>query len=884
MSLDNSFKPDSSFFESEKFGRLSAKREQKASRLLDPPVTAPSLIDMAQSSALREAGDVSDAIQDVGNYLGLADKVQLDEGYSNRVVSDEAAGVTAVQRAIQTQKENQVMRDIANSNWSNLLSSIPDVALGAAADSTGILLGGLAGIGATAAAGAGIGALAGPVGATVGGLAGTGVGLASKANDAYQGVSKLLERYQKIKKGAGKAGKRLSQTSVMIAADTERQIQAYREENDGQHPSKERLATMGVGSAILMAGQFSIGKSFLPKSKEELTRLEKLVRAAKPDKGSARKIVDNLAKGAAKVAATGGAEASQEYLQQWQQMLSKNVNPKEGQSLWDAVKVELQNPENQLEAKVAAAIGFGAGGATKGVTIAPKLGVDVAVDTAVGTAKGVGKVVSGTVHGLLNKSNKNKLSQSDRRDLHNQQQNQETIAKDKTDSLAKQATILEEAETVEDLKADPELRSIIENYQTTENTRIAEATNTEGATVPTARFSNEALQDKTAFAEFKAVLNLGNKEAQKEIDKKLKNSHLSHFKNVTGKPADSFTQAPTELETKEIVDKVTPLGEETIQAASELETKLAIDTVESVTKDPTIVPVEALALAKELSVHDLERVSAIVSTTNPEAAKKLKKLAESKVRALSRFTPSKDKLIDDSNVDRDLVAVAKEGIQDETIVPYLSEAISSTMGKKINSLGVVKTLQGVLDHYENTKSFKEQGKGTIHPATLTKWKKRLAVMERTVKEPKKAEDAKKDETPKETDTAAEETSPTEVEPEEKTATVEESPKLSAKAEEKLKEISEIIDETIKEKGDLTGLVGIVGRVAKGLKGAGLTKNKDLDNFVKQYPAFKKDPIIYNTLKLEMYNPNEEVEADLATKNLTEAEANAAYDKLNPGCK
>ncbi len=943
MGLEQFYTPDSSFFEAEKFGNLSAKQEQKAGRLLGALTPSPtpsvgsSLIDMMQSSGLRELGDVADAGVDVAGYFGLGDGAKLNEGYSNKEISDAAAGVDPRTRDLQTGYENQVLTDVAQGNWTNLPKSIYDAAPGLAADSAGTAASGIAGVGATAGIGALAGLAFGPGGAAVGGLAGAGVGLASKADNVYDSISSMMKRYDKVKTGLKTAGKHVAQTGVMVAADTERQIQEYRQENNGAYPPPENLTAMAVGSSIVMSAQLGIGKSFF-KSKDELSKLDAMLAASKPTKSSTRKIIGSLGEGLAKVSVTGGEEAAQEYVQQWQQILSKNVDVDSGQSVWDSVKAELSNPDNQLDTKVAAALGFGAGGATRAAAVSPGVVGRVARDTVIGTTKSTYGVAKDAISGTLNHLGGKTLSEEEKRDLSNQYANETVLIKQKSTDLKRQRDIINNATSLESLKADSEVAKQVSRYQRTErpdvvkdeketdeefNLRVESINAKRDVEQASSLFSDEALKDKTTFKKFKQILINNNKKFQKGIQDDLEASSLSHFESKSGSPNLRNVEPPTQEQTDALVASVTPHGEATIQAARELETNLAIDTVTQIAKDATIVSKEALRQAKELSVYDLERVAAIVSKTNPATASKLQRMAASKGRALDRFNPDKNKIIDDANIDKDLMYVAENGIDDEAKIPSISKQLSSTMHKKLKSPKAVKVMQEAIKHYENSQAFKKQGKGVIHPSTINKWKKRLAIMEKTVKDsPESTPEAKVSENVKDTTTEVKET-PTgvaalsdeelskerdsgkteyayddivnEIDKRKKAKLKEENEKVtnpeaegaessSNVVEARLQQLTNIVEAASNNKDmDLSPVLKKIPSIAKVLKGAGYKTNKDFENLITQYPTLKKNAEVYNLLKLEMYNPEEEAD-NIATKELTSAQYDAAYDELFPGCR
>ena len=871
--------------ESQKIGSLAASGEDKLARLKgrlevvndlpeDTGITD-NLWNIFKSSVVREGGVQADIGREIQNLFGGNADTTSESGFSSPLEADKYVGLDPSVRQEGQRLQTNVMEDIARGDWWNLPGSIAEAAPFTAADSGGSFVAGLAGVLGTAAAGAAGGNL-------------LGAPLAATANIALRGkrlgdsISDTLKEYQKVKQGLdilGDVGKTASQASVMVAGDVERQVQDYRAET-GENPSGARLSGMVLGSFITNTAQVGVFKNLmLPKGKESLKEIQSLVRTMRPDKSAVVSIASRIRDGVTKIGVAGGAEAAQEYVQTWQQILSKNVNPETGQSLADAVLEELQNPENQLEAATGAALGLGAGGLTKSVTTAPAMGVGIGTDAAVGAVKGTYNVTKDATGYLLNKSARSKLSEEEKRDLRNQYDNASEIVRLKNKDLNRQLGTIRKATTLDDLKADPEIAKVIAKAQ------------------ESPQFSDEALQDRVAFREFKDIMILNNRKAQEALSDSLESSSLSSFRGRGGKPSTAYTRPITAEETETLVTSIAPKGEAAVQAARELESPLAINTINKISaeaKGTVEVSERVLTQAKQLSVHDLDRVAAIVSDSHPEIAKKLNKLANTKAKALERFTPSKSKIIDDSNFDEILAKVADEGIGSDIQMRAVSEALSSTMGKNITSPAVVEKLQNVITSYENTDAFKKQGRGVIHPETLNKWKKRLVFKKESLKKNTNADVVNEKVVPSTPETITEPPSTiTEVSPEVTSEGDTGTPKrrTSKNLGASIKKFAVIAEKSAnaKEGEDVLPMEEVLSHVPKlvrKLQEEGYTTDKDFKDLVEEYPELEKIPQVSDAIKSGMYDQDTVVRdaGDDIVTPLSQAKLKEVYEDLYPGCK
>lgn len=865
------YRPDSSLFTARKLGVLAAKQEEKLRRLAPqetqyiPEEESSShigdLVDIAQSSGIREVGLVADFSKNAANYsLGSDLDSSEASGYSNLQTADDFAGMREGVREKLQEDTQKVYDNVALRDYGKALMESLNVATRVGADSAGSILGGLAGT------------------ALTGGLG--GLNTVKRAYDAFDSISDKYKKTKKTLEVAGKVGKVAAGASVMSAVQTQRLVHQYQKENNGEMPSNQRLLGMGVGSLITETADLAIFKGlFLPKGKAKLDQAKSFVAAMKPDKKTIAAIASKLRQGSLKIGKVAGAEGVQEYFQTWHEILSTKVDPESGQSLWDAVQKEIGKKENKDEAITGGFLGAAGGGATKAAITTPGTAVGVAKDATVGAVKTAYKTVNSATQYVFNKSARKKLSEQEKVDLNREFAAQSEVVKQDNTRLKENSGIVSKASTVEDLLSNKDIAPVLKRVQATQG------------------FSDEDLQNPKIFNAIKEGLTIAYSEDQKTLNKVLKDSNLSHFKrrsgsvsknpaptpkaeevstaidNVKAKITKAFTTTDKEGNTKVDVAGISKVSSKVSKTIEELESPLALNTIKRATIDGDTVSGRVMRQASKLSVHDLERTAAIVQHTNPNAAKALLKLAKKKQSAIRRFTPSKSKIIDDSNIPEELTAVAEKGSIKESDIPSISLVISSVMHKKIKGAKAINAIQKTIESYEKTETFKKQGKGAIHTNTLAKWKKRLSSM---AKVPEKESKPSEEVVPEKSTTESNSK-------EEVTATTKDEKVVKPEAKEKTKALTALTESLVSE-GKVEEALAVIPTIVKSLKKSGYTTKEDLDNFLKEFPTLSGNEETANLLKLLMYDENVDEETEVVLEDTTTEEAKAIYTKLFPGCK
>lgn len=857
------FKPDPSLFVQEKAENLAVKQAEKTDRLIGTPTYIPeeesgliqNLVDLAQSSSRNEAALGLDAGKSLSNALyGTDFDDTRDTGYSNRNLADEASGVDPNYRAELNRGQEQVGIDLARGEYLEAAKNTAKVALPTLADSFGTILG----IGAGSVASGGVGAV---------------TGIKRKYDNVKKSVSKVKGLREVVNAG-GHIADAVAKTSLITTTAIERKVHQYREENNGENPSAERVAVFALGSAITNSAQLGIIKKLYIPGNKQLGEVKSLVRTMKPDSSAITSIAQRIAKGAGKVAVAGGAEGVQEYLQTWDEILSVKVNPENGETLFQAVMKEVNNPKNQNEALTGGFLGAGAGGAAKGIGVVPAASIGAAVDATVGTTKTAFNTTKNTAKFVGNRSARNNLSKEEKRDLHSQYKAEEQIVANKTTSFEQQRKTFNKAKDYEDLISDDLNKPLVKGVQAS------------------IKLSDEQASTRAGVKQLKKALNVAIDNDIKKINKELESSNLAHFKSRSGRPNKKVSKPVTEEQLSTLSEALEPLGKETVQASQELESSISVDIVNEINQNPTEVSKKVLHKAKQLSAHDLERVAAITQKTNPDTAKALNKLARKKVKSVRRFTPSKNTVVNKKNIDQQLVHTAQNGITDNTHIPYISASLSSALGKKLGDAETVKTLQSALEAYKKHPTVKKQGKGVAHSNTIAKWEKRLKIAEaklnKSPSEEVKNEKPKtkpKENATKDSGSDNKETSETSV-----------PPTKTEDTRQKIKHVANAISLSIKDKVSLAPFKEKMPSIIKRLRKEGYNTRESFDALIKEFKGLAEDPEILRTLTEGLLGTQEEVKTTkpktpspdiqedvTKAETVSQKQADDAYIKLFPGC-
>jgi len=431
-----------------------ASRAMEKSEYLNPGATDFSLagsgvgrdyVDLAQSSLYRTLGNLKDLGGDALNYIPKkmfdTELINTDpnQGWSDMNTADAAAGYT--ERDALNARQNLVLQNAGKllsgeGSFMETAESAADTGFETVLNSLGTMATmAIPGSGAVKAVGAvtKVGKLADMArDAYTGGkavkaaTAAKGANVADKVEDTGDAIlkgaaatGKTAEVTKELEKGSRSAialknalsatGKAADRTALMTAELVQIQRNEYKAEH-GEEPSVLRLVGITLmTSATSMIELFAMGKFFIPRGMRaapvrgvdgeliaDPTKVQKFVSELKrmaehADKSTIRNIAGRVVSGAGKIGAAGSAEAAQEYLQTWGEILGQKVGVDEAMSMFESIAKEITDSGNQAEALAGAFLGASAGVHTRGVITAPTTAALAASDVVTGTLDSAAK-------------------------------------------------------------------------------------------------------------------------------------------------------------------------------------------------------------------------------------------------------------------------------------------------------------------------------------------------------------------------------------------------------------------------------------------------------------------------------------------------------------
>jgi hypothetical protein len=382
------------------------------------------LLDLAEASLYRSAGNVADAGRGISNAIfGTEFDDSEATGLSNRELADERAGVSPETRAEAQAKYAAVGDAYDRGDVGDFLLSAVKAGPTALADSTGTL--------------ADL-AIGGPM--AKGAIKGLQFGArflrsGEKVVDAKRSATTMSKSWDKAKA----AGAEARSYSVLTADLVQQQRNAYIEEH-GEQPPVEWVAgaTLANMAAAMLQGEvlkrFFIPGGFKATAKDAQGNvisnpkiLEQTVAEAKrlmtyakePALQSIKKEIQN---GLAKVISGGAAEGAQEFVQTWVEILSVKMGPEQSEQFMDSLLKEI-NAENLREATIGSGLGLGAGTTAKTTITAPA----TAAKTAVHAGKGVTQAAASKLSEITNKGSLGSLSEQERKAAAEKYSNAKTV-------------------------------------------------------------------------------------------------------------------------------------------------------------------------------------------------------------------------------------------------------------------------------------------------------------------------------------------------------------------------------------------------------------------------------------------------------------------------
>jgi hypothetical protein len=667
-------------------------------------------LNMIGADILRLGGSVADLGRGASNKLfGTDFDDSRDSGWSNLDNADMAAGVSTQAREKLNKKQEAVFDAVEAGDWLGALGATASAALGTAASSGGSLIGMAAGAAMTGGLSL---AATGIRGAAVAKNVATGAKAVDSVNDAVKASKSLTMATNALK---------ATSNSSFLSADIIQQVRdEYKLANNGEEMSAGRLAASTVLVSLTATLQFDIAKRFYvpkvlrtdkkvaDKVQEFHADVKKMVERAEP--GVFKNLVVHSVRGVPAVFAAGGAEAVQEYAQQWAQTLSVNVKPTETKSLMDSIMEQFRDEGNINEAIASAFLGAGAGGATKAVMSAPGTVLGATAEAAVGTQKKINNALAEKAIDTSNKYLDKEAMASLNAEKANALELHEEVKKDREAKYV----ALTSAKTVSDLQGNPELLEYVisrapeadlsdpKQFQSVVKAAISQtkADVFESQAAISTKFGAGVLKEAAKGAGRAAVD--GAKAVAKAvpfIEEKHIDAALSAIKTVS----------------KATIDEVKNIEESSIRS-------LVVDAAKVSEKGANAVASMVYKKYRDVPTKQLQKLADTVREEAPNIATGLDKFVAERVKAEEKRGLRSDTEINSDNLAKSIQA-ASSGILPENAMPSLSQELRRAAKGNINS-NAAKRIQKALEVYQKS-SHATTSAGRLTPSEIKGLKEKI---------------------------------------------------------------------------------------------------------------------------------------------------------------
>ena len=885
--------------------RLSDKLFEKQQKLTPPPVplnptpeevaaaherlsngagNGDSLLNMAEASVYRGAGHIADSYANIRqNALGNTDfRLSEDvDNLSDEKFSDAKAGFTG--REVFNADVNQLSDSVSKGN---VIDSVTQgLALGprALADSaaSGIEL--AAGVAATA----GATAIGGPI---LGAATGSAV-FGKKVKDTIDTTEKVVTLAERIKKGAkaipSAIVKNASKTSLLTADLTEQMRQEYKSTHNDEEPSAAYYATNIPITIALNAVEFGLISKAIPKfSKPTIKEMKESVKFM--SKNHSVEAAKRIFNGTKKVVSAAGAEAGQEYLQTWHEILAPVVSGDTIKDLVATAAIELGKDNNQTEAIVGSILGFSAGGTARAAVAAPTVTAGLGVDAVGATIKTAGEVTKATGRGLRKVQNAvslKVLSTQDRESIRNDYNIKKEIVNEKTAELDASINTITESKTHADILTDERLAPVVKEQQVALG------------------FTDEDLNDADKLQTLKDRIVRKQKAAQALLRVELQTSNAAVLtKQITKNVQDLAVEtavAAIESVPEEVVVKTIETGIAAkdksiaaVKAVKELKSSTALGMVEMGIKNAVGSSKTIITAATNLDPRDLKRVASVITNVNPKLGDQLTRLYQNKVDALKTVGLRNTDLVNKETLSPVVTSVASSGTLEGQSAPAVASAIKSTLASKIADKSTLETIKKAVAVYKASPAFTDKtSPGRIDETNMTVLENRLQnATDRLNKAITKENVSETVDKVKSTvgDTASKiKKSVTDAVPQVKKAATAAIDKVNTtidasvntkKILEKSKvltAISTIIDNI--DKGQVKDMLDTVPAIVTALQAKGYETANDLKDLVEQFPGLAKNEEFHAALKSRFKTETDVIMDETSDRvESTHADSNVAF--------
>lgn len=682
-----------------------------------------SLFNLAKSSVYRSK-------ENIGNFLSG------DSNPNRQADSDLKAGYTG--REVLNNKQNEIIQGLAQSrvNFSegNTLKGLADLGSAAfntakiapelAADSAGSLVEGAVGVGLTflpeaASSIAGVGLLSKK--------AKQGKDTVESIGDAIKKAEAAIKSGKKpnvLQKALVKSVRASSQTSLMTASVLQEMKEDYIQEN-GESPSAEYYAVNAPIAVALNTVQLGIFKKlFLPTKSGVKADIEGIKKYAKEMKDVLDNVPKSYSKQVAKkvlstakdVSIAAGAEAGQEYLQTWHEILATKMD---NLSLDEAVK-ELSQGSNQDQALFGLLAGGAAGGVTKGALKVPSLAGGVVGSTASSVAS---TVADKTKSSALNKSYK-LLSESEKEEVEKDYERNKDIYNQFSNVKNSQIDELKKAKSFNDLKDEEVIAEV---------TKVASGLGVDKNNKEVFGEVAEAVQNK-----YRAAIQESAKNLEKSNAGRVVKGNVNTLK-------DKVKTAVSKENYDKAIEIAKGIGSSSVDLVNKIKSSEALQVIEKgidFARDSGKDKAKELkALAESSSLEDLKAATKVLKSKNEYVSNLLDKVINRKEKALSSFK-GKQSLIKESNLSPAIKSVIKAGKFTKSSFSVISTEILKAGNSRIEDIKSAEQVQKVIKMYEDSQFNKSDDKLKLTKKELSKIKDKIANRIKELKDQAATEDNK----------------------------------------------------------------------------------------------------------------------------------------------
>lgn len=676
------------------------------------------LLDLAESSIYQSQENISNFLTGQSNPNAQAE-ADARAGYTGRedLQGRQQEAITGIAQGRNDFNEGNYLKGLASYGGAALdtLKMGPELL----ADSAGSVVEGAAGVAMTALPEAA---------SSVAGVTLLGKKLRA-AESTVSGISKAIDEAQKAIKAGKKVGpvekalvkstKAVSQTSFMTANVLQNMKEDYIAENNGETPNAGYWAVNAPIAIALNTVQLGIFKKFFLPSKAGVKKdiqgiknyVKDMTEILDPiPKSYSKKVATTILGKARDVSAAAGAEAGQEYLQSWHEILATKMD---GLSLDSAIE-ELSSGSNQDQTLFGAFAGAAAGGTGKGIAVAPKAALEVGAETALGVTQSAVQVakkqaIRGSLK-LLSPEERVEISEN-----YNVKKEAFDVVKAKKEQQIKDLDKITSLDSVSDKEILADLNKAKEKLGIT----------------------TSEMKDPDVFNEIKNKVKKDYNATVFLSRESLERSRAGMAAKMIGKNiANEVKEVALRVAKKEDIDKAVEklkeFGVDVQNTVKGLKTSAAVGIVERGTlygANITQSEIDKIVkTAEKLSFKDLKKSMLVLKSTNPKLHNALKSTYKIVERRTKRFKQSNIEINKD-NISPVLKSVTTAGeINSESEVLVEDALLESFEANSITDLESLKILEKAVNLYSKSKRIKNKKSRLVKKSDIAIYRKRIAEM------------------------------------------------------------------------------------------------------------------------------------------------------------